>query len=77
MFRAARPSDTSVGRTCPKCQSFDVRAITVGGDDLRGYACHDCRHVFYLRTADLEREQLDLRAGKVTPLRRSKVPKHR
>ena len=38
----------SVGRTCPKCQSFDVRKLSVGGDNLQGYACHDCLHVFYL-----------------------------
>jgi transposase-like protein len=67
----------SVGRTCPKCQSFDVREVTVGGDDLRGYSCHDCLHVFYLSTADLEREQQDIRAGKVTRLPRSRQPKRR
>ena len=33
-----------VGRICPRCQSFDVREMTVQviGADRHAYVCHDC-----------------------------------
>ena len=65
----------TTGRTCPKCQSFDVRQVTMQGVDLYGYACHDCLHVFYISAADLQREQSEQIAGKVARL--PKPPKHR
>ena len=52
--------------TCPKCQSFAVREVSLHGDDLHGFSCHDCRHVFYLRAADLQRERDKMR-GTVRP----------
>ena len=38
-----------VGRICPRCQSFDVRAMTVQlkGTDRDAYVCHDCLCVFH------------------------------
>jgi hypothetical protein len=62
----------TVARTCPKCQSFDVRAVTVQGDDLRAYSCHDCLHLFYITVDDLHTEQDDMRAGKVRRLPKKK-----
>ena len=60
----------TIGRTCPKCQSFDVRQVTMQGDDLYGYACHDCLHVFYITAEDLQREYDEQVAGKVARLPR-------
>ena len=38
-----------VGRICPRCQSFDVREMTVQvmGIDRHSYVCHDCLCVFH------------------------------
>jgi transposase-like protein len=40
----------AVGRTCPKCQSFDVREmiVQVQGTDRHAYVCHDCLCVFHI-----------------------------
>ena len=40
----------SIGRTCPKCQSFDVREMTmpVQGTDRHAYVCHECLCVFHI-----------------------------
>jgi hypothetical protein len=40
------------------------------GDDLYGYACHDCLHVFYITAEDLQREYDEQVAGKVARLPR-------
>jgi|SwirhisoilCB1_FD_contig_21_50932673_length_356_multi_4_in_0_out_0_1 transposase-like protein len=36
--------------TCPHCRSYDVRVLT-RTDDMHSYRCHDCQHVFHVRTA--------------------------
>jgi hypothetical protein len=65
----------TTGRTCPKCQSFDVRPVTIQGHDLYAYSCHDCLHVFYISATDLQRERDEQIAGKVERL--PKKAKHR
>ena len=61
--------------TCPKCQSFGAREVSVHGYDLHEFSCHDCRHVFYLRAADLQRECDKIR-GTVWPRQPKNRPKN-
>ena len=63
-----------VGRICPRCQSFDVREMTVQlkGTDRHAYVCHDCLCVFH--NIDLGADNPPL--SKVIRLPRPK-PKHR
>jgi transposase-like protein len=57
-----------VGRICPKCHSFDVRAVKIDGDDLHAFRCHDCGHLFYVTDDTMQREHDDRVAGKVKEL---------
>ena len=66
-----------IGRTCPKCLCFDVRRVAMGGDDLHGYQCHDCQHIFYISVDELQREAEDMRAGKVVKLPKKETQKRR
>ena len=49
--------------------------VSVHGHDLHGFSCHDCRHVFYLRAADLQRE-CDKMRGTVRPRQPKNRPKN-
>ena len=64
-----------VGRICPRCQSFDVREMTVQlkGTDRHAYVCHDCLCVFH--NVDLGADNHPP-VSKVIRLPRPK-PKHR
>ena len=59
---------------CPKCQCFDVREVTARGDDLHGYSCHDCLHVFYV-SAERQGEPDD-RGPRNPGTRPPEPPKH-
>ena len=54
------------GRSCPKCSSFDLRAVAMRGGDMYGYTCHDCLHTFYISADDAQRELDAARGDKVT-----------
>ena len=62
-----------VGRICPRCQSFDVRAMTVQviGTNRHAYVCHDCLCVFQIGADDYPP------VSKVVRLPTRKRPKHR
>jgi hypothetical protein len=49
----------------------------MGGDDLHGYQCHDCQHIFYISVDELQREAEDMRAGKVVKLPKKETQKRR
>ena len=61
-----------IGRTCPKCLCFDVRRVAMGGDDLHGYQCHDCQHIFYISVDELQREAEDMRRARSLDSRRKR-----
>ena len=65
-----------VGRICPRCQSFDVREMTVQviGTDRHAYVCHDCLCVFH--NVDLGADN-PLSVSNVIHLPKRKRPKHR
>ena len=39
-------------RSCPFCDSQDIRIMTGAGVDLVGYRCHDCQKAFYVAALD-------------------------
>ncbi len=57
---------------CPKCHALGVREVSVHGHDLHEFSCRACRHVFYLRAADLQRE-----CDKMRGTARPRQPKNR
>ncbi len=41
-------------RSCPFCDSQDIRILTGTGVDLVGYRCHECQKTFYVAELDFK-----------------------